>query len=683
MADPRKTDHFTPILLGLTLLSIPLLFGCGDGGGNPDPDPDPPKADSIALSPDSISFDAIGDTLRVTAVVLDQYGDVMPGIVIIWASDDATVAGVDQTGLVTSVRNGETEVRAQGGTVRNGLSVEVGQEAYALEILAGENQFHWTGFLLRDTLKISLADRAGSAVVGEEVTWEVLDGEGSVFPEATRTDSEGEVRALWVLGEGESGVQRASATVLELDPVIFEATGSAAITLLNAGPLTGAMLDTLTATLLTRDSLGVPEFGIPMEFQDITGFGEIVQGPTASDINGEMEAKWALGPTPGPQRVTAVRTDIGAELELLSEATGVLDPWPFTIVSPGFYHTCAIDTDDAAYCWGLNTESQLTGVADTMPDGQSLPVEAPMALLGALTWDEIGGGEFHSCGLTTGGRVYCWGAGFQTGQDGDGTQIISDPTAVGAASYKALAVGGYHNCAIKPDGTAWCWGAGGLNQLGNGALDSIPAPAAVSGGYLWNDLSAGHMHTCGITETADAYCWGLGTEGQLGYGGIEDQEAPALVAGGIDWMKISAGRFHSCGISTAGEAFCWGEGGFNQLGIGSTADQTSPVRVVGGHQWTDINAGQFHTCGVDSQDKLYCWGRGGFVGLGVFGSPTPAVVLPAYDWESVQTQGIHTCAITTAGETYCWGSNASGQLGIGNTDDFLVPRIVIRGLIGP
>jgi alpha-tubulin suppressor-like RCC1 family protein len=121
----------------------------------------------------------------------------------------------------------------------------------------------------------------------------------------------------------------------------------------------------------------------------------------------------------------------------------------------------------------------------------------------------------------------------------------------------------------------------------------------------------------------------------------------------------------------------------NQLGNGSAADQTSPVKVVGGHQWKDIAAGQVHSCGVDVNNKLYCWGQGRFIGLGPFGAPTPAVVLPAYDWSSVRTQGLHTCAITMVGETYCWGSNSSGQLGIGSTEDFYVPRMVLRGVILP
>ena len=677
MTGPRKNTIFHPAPLGISTLLLSILFACGDGGGKPDPDPDPPRADSIALSPSSISFDAIGDTSRASGIVFDQYGDPMPGLVILWASNGPTIATVDQMGLVTSVGDGQTEIRAQVGSERAALSVLVTQEPRWLEALEGDHQFHWTGFLLRDPLKVRVADRAGTAVVGEAVTWEVLDGEGTIIPEASLSDSQGEVRARWGLGEGDSGVQRVSATVEHLDPVVFEANGSAPISILNAGPLSGPMLDTLTVTLLSLDSLGVPESGIPVQFVGVTGFGEIVQGPTTTDINGELQAMWALGPTPGPQEVTVVRSDINAEVKLAAAATGQLDPWPFTTVAPGFYHTCAIDTDGSAFCWGLNDQSQL-GTEDT------LAVEAPMPVPGALTWSEIDGGEFHTCGLTTpGGEIYCWGQGYQTGQGGDSTQVVLAPTVVAGGPWASLTAGAYHVCALEPDGTGWCWGDELEGRLGNGVLDPTGDPTPISDGHFWSQLSGGHFHTCGLAQDGKAYCWGQGTLGQLGNGGIADEGAPVMVAGGITWAKISSGRFHSCGISVGGEAFCWGEGGFNQLGNGSATGQTSPVKVAGGHRWTDINAGQVHTCGVNVNRKLYCWGQAGIIGLGVFGAPTPAVILPAYNWESVQTQGIHTCAITSDGETYCWGSNAFGQLGIGSTDDFDVPRMVIRGVILP
>jgi len=61
----------------------------------------------------------------------------------------------------------------------------------------------------------------------------------------------------------------------------------------------------------------------------------------------------------------------------------------------------------------------------------------------------------------------------------------------------------------------------------------------------------------------------------------------------------------------------------------------------------------------------------------------PVVVLPAYDWRSVHTKGTHTCAISLSRETYCWGPNAFGQLGVGNTRDLDVPRILVRGVLVP
>ena len=586
MSGPNKRANLRRIVPGVSVVLLNVLGACGDGKGNPDPDPDPPRADSIALTPKALNFDAIQDTIRITAVVLDQYGDPMPGVTVVWAADDATVASVNQTGLVTSLRDGATEIRAQGGTKRGSVHAEVQQLPHALETVAGGGQFHWTGFPLRTPLKVRLTDAAGTAVVGTTVSWEVLAGAGTVVPASPRTDAKGEVQAAWRLGGGASGVQQVSAKVADLSPVIFEATGSAPISLLTAGSLRAPMLDTLPIHLQTLDSLGVIQSGIPIEFQGLTGFGEIAQGPTTSDINGELRAGWVLGPTPGPQEMTVVRADLAVELDLVAAALGVLDPWPFVTASPGFYHTCAIDTDGSALCWGGNDQLQLA-TEDT------LPVTSPAPVPGARTWANIGGGEFHSCGLTApGGEAYCWGQGFQTGQDGDGFQLVPVPTLVAGGPWSTLTVGGYHACATQADGTAWCWGDELEGRLGNGVLEPTPTPALVQGGQLWTQLSGGHFHTCGLNQAGEAYCWGQGVQGQLGNGGIVDQGSPVKVAGGITWSKVSAGRFHSCGIANNGDAFCWGEAGFNQLGNGSVVPPNQSGQglrrpEMAGHQrWT-------------------------------------------------------------------------------------------------
>ncbi len=672
MTDPKQNRPFPGILLLFAVVAVSAAGGCGDGGEGK-PDPDPSRADSIALSPDSISFDAIGETMRITASVFDQYGDPMPTVSVVWASDNSNVASIDQTGLVTSEGDGSTQIRAQAATERASAKVDVTQEANVLAGLEGGGQRHWTGFLLPDPLVVKLTDGAGTPVVGESVTWELVDGDGTLIPEALQTDSEGEARAVWRLGTGEGGTQRVSATVEGLDPVTFEATGSPPIKLMNAASLTAPMLDTLTTVLMTMDSLGVPQTGIPLEFQDYTGFGEFLQGPTSTDINAQLDAGWILGPTPGPQEMTVARGDIDAELKLVAVATGTLDPWPFTSVAPGFNHTCAVQNDGTMYCWGTNETSQLAQL-------DTLPALSPVSVEASLSYGKVATGEFHSCGLSSpGGTIACWGQGTQTGQVGDSLQITPTPTAVAGGPWKALTAGGTHTCALMEDGTAWCWGEELEGRLGNGSLDPTEVPTAVSGGLTFSQISGGHFHTCGLTPAGQAYCWGMGTLGQLGDGGAVDRGAPVLVAGGITWSKISAGRFHTCGISTSGEAFCWGEGGFNQLGAG-VPFSSSPVNVVGGRRWNDITAGQVHTCGVDQNKKLYCWGAPGFVGLGEFGSPVPAVVLPPYNWESVQTHGTHTCAISSRAETFCWGPNAFGQLGFGKTGDTLIPRILVRGV---
>ena len=67
MTGPKYQLFLHRIIIGVSTMFLPLFFACGDGNGKPDPDPDPPQADSIALNPSSVSFDAIGDTVRVTA----------------------------------------------------------------------------------------------------------------------------------------------------------------------------------------------------------------------------------------------------------------------------------------------------------------------------------------------------------------------------------------------------------------------------------------------------------------------------------------------------------------------------------------------------------------------------------------------------------------------------------------
>ena len=45
-------------------------------------------------------------------------------------------------------------------------------------------------------------------------------------------------------------------------------------------------------------------------------------------------------------------------------------------------------------------------------------------------------------------------------------------------------------------------------------------------------------------------------------------------------------------------------------------------------------------------------------------------------WAKISTGDEHTCAVRADRSLWCWGANSSGQLGLGDTIDRLVPTRV-------
>jgi alpha-tubulin suppressor-like RCC1 family protein len=186
----------------------------------------------------------------------------------------------------------------------------------------------------------------------------------------------------------------------------------------------------------------------------------------------------------------------------------------FTSISAGGRHTCALSDAGTAYCWGLNIDGQLgRGTV-----GDSTDVPAPVS--GAQTFIQISAGFRHTCGLTKGQQIYCWGANdsSQAGQSA-GTRILI-PTLVGGGSYTALAVGASHNCALS-SGIAYCWGKNDYGQLGRGfgstnspSASSVPT-AVAQGSQVFSNISAGRRTTCAIAADG-LYCWGSAVMGALG-----------------------------------------------------------------------------------------------------------------------------------------------------------------------
>ncbi len=190
------------------------------------------------------------------------------------------------------------------------------------------------------------------------------------------------------------------------------------------------------------------------------------------------------------------------------------------------FATCAVTTTGDAYCWGPNDR----GILGNGTTGGSSAV--PVKVSGGLTFAAVSGGVLHACGVTTSGAGYCWGAD-DNGRLGDGgaNADTNAPSAVaGGLSLAAITAGSRHTCGLTTAGAAYCWGAASNGELGNGdAGTDRSSPVAVIGGLTFARIAASG-HTCALTGAGAAYCWGADFEGQLGDGPPQaSSETPRLV----------------------------------------------------------------------------------------------------------------------------------------------------------
>ncbi|MDA1082097.1 MAG: hypothetical protein O2973_10550 [Gemmatimonadetes bacterium] len=252
--------------------------------------------------------------------------------------------------------------------------------------------------------------------------------------------------------------------------------------------------------------------------------------------------------------------------------------------------TCGLAQTGEGYCWGLNQQGALGSAATEI----GARVAVPTLVDGGRTFSSIAAGWLHGCGITTDGDAWCWGSN-TVGQLGIGaadTVVRRSPVPVaGGLKFTQLSLGSRYSCGLTTQGDAYCWGANATGQLGDGTTEARSAPTLVAGGLTYVQLVAssgfatgafapppafqgGYGHTCALTSARHPYCWGWNGNGEVGDGTMIDKHVPTAVARNLTLETIAVGGAYSCGMY-GDDVWCWGSNINGQIGKG---DELLPAR---------------------------------------------------------------------------------------------------------
>src|SRR2546422_2243884 len=402
-----------PLRRWRAVAAVLLLATCHNEG------PHAPVA-SLAVAPQTLTV-GVGATAQLTATPRDANGAFLAGRSVTWASSNTAVATVNTTGLVTGVAEGQATITAtsegQSGTAALTVVVPVASVTVTLAPAT---------VAIGQTVQLTATpkDANGNVLTGRVVTW------ASDNTAVATVSSTGLV----------TGVAQGQATITATSET---KSGTAAITVIRV---------TVASVTVTPDKptvlLGQTEqlTATPKDANGNVLNGRVVIWASDNTAVATVSSTGLVtGVTQGQATITATsETESGTA----AVAVGRLMLAQF---SAGGVHTCGVTTSDGAFCWGSNSNGQLGGSAASECEisyyyGTGVPCSTTAVLVaGGFTFAAVSAGRSHTCGLTTGGAAYCWGANVQ-GQLGNGSTTSSGtpPPVAGGGLFRG--VGGGAGC---------------------------------------------------------------------------------------------------------------------------------------------------------------------------------------------------------------------------------------------
>ncbi len=272
---------------------------------------------SLTIEPAAHTLEAIGDTVELAAVVLDQHENAMEDVMVTWSSADDAVATVDENGLVTAVDNGMAEITAQAGDAMGTASITVAQVPAGISIEVAPDATTLTEIEQTLQLMVSVSDGNDNAIAEPAVTW--TSGDENV----ATVDEDGLVEAV---GNGMAAVTAASGDVsamVSITVMVISEPVATSITIEPAAHTLGAIGDTveLAAVVLDQHENAMEDVMVTWSSGDDAVATVDENGVVTAVDNGMAEITAQAGGAMGTASITVAQVPAGISIEVAPDAT--------------------------------------------------------------------------------------------------------------------------------------------------------------------------------------------------------------------------------------------------------------------------------------------------------------------------------------------------------------------------
>jgi alpha-tubulin suppressor-like RCC1 family protein len=285
-----------------------------------------------------------------------------------------------------------------------------------------------------------------------------------------------------------------------------------------------------------------------------------------------------------------------------------------TAIGSGSDTMCAVRAGGALWCWGRGGNGQIgDNTATDRPAAVQVRKETDdMPLVDIV---EVSGGRNHTCARDTANTVWCWGIN-NVNQIGDATVTQRNRAVQVTTGVASLSLGRDTTCARKPNDEIICWGKNTDGLMGDGSVTNKPTP--VSAGSA-KQIAVGMYASCRLAN-GEVACAGNPWRGRVGNGVTNADPfvmTPVTVLTGpgapplANVVEIAAGGA-SCARQADGVVKCWTDNTHGQSGTGMGSPYAQTVKLANGAPLADATAlwARFsHLCARRANGEIVCWGR--------------------------------------------------------------------------